>query len=340
MILFGFLSAMIVSSIFRTILAGLVLSYVFYPVYKRLNSRLRMKTVSALLVTLLVFMLLALPASFVINKLSTEVSVGFVVVKQYIESGSMAKCDESSLCGLIPSSFKDASPRVKAILTNSLGKGTDFIINSTSKAILALPGVAATVFIIFFIMYYALKDGEALVDKIKKVLPLKKQRQDALIEQFNQVTSAVVFGTVVVAVIQGILAGIGFYLFGVPSPVIWGMITFIVSLMPFLGPFVIWLPASLLLIFTGYYSADSFTLLRGIGLFLYGLLLVSGIDNVLKPRIIGKKAGIHPALVFIGIIGGFNLFGIVGVVVGPVIIAMLKTALDSYIQEKPEAESS
>ena len=340
MVLFGFLTALIISSLFRTILAGMVLSYVFYPIYKKINSRLKMKTVSALLVTVMVFLLLALPAFFVINKLSTEVSVGFVVMKQYIEGGSRAKCNESSLCELLPSSFKDASPRVKAILTNTLGKATEFIVSGTNKAILALPGVIARVFIIFFIMYYTLKDGEALVDKVKKILPLKKQRQDALIDQFGQVSSAVIYGTVIVAVLQGILAGIGFYLFRVPSPVVWGIITVLVSLVPFMGPFVVWLPAALVLIFTGYYSGDSFVLLRGIGLFLYGLLLVSGIDNVLKPRIIGKKANIHPALVFIGIIGGVNLFGIVGFVVGPVIIAMLKTALESYIQEKSESESS
>ncbi len=340
-LLFGFLSAVIVSSLFRIILAGLVLAYIVYPLYRRINSRLKMKTVSALLMIVLVFLVITLPASFVINQLSSEVSVGFVELKQYLEGGSRANCNDSVLCQLVPSSFSDANPKVKAVLTNTLGKATEYIVNSTSKAVLALPGILASLFIILFIMYYALKDGEVLVDKVKKSLPLKRQRQEALIEQFNQVSSAVIYGTVIVAVLQGILAGIGFYLFGVPKPVVWGMITMIVALVPFLGPFVVWLPASLLLIFTGYYSGDGFTLLRGIGLFLYGLLIVSGIDNVLKPRIIGLKANIHPALVLIGIIGGVNFFGIVGIVVGPVIIAMLKTAIESYVQEKSDsAESS
>ncbi|MBI2144748.1 AI-2E family transporter [Candidatus Woesearchaeota archaeon] len=339
-VLFGFLSALILSSIFRTVLAGLVLSYVFYPIYKRLYARLRMKTVSALIMTVGVMLLLTIPAFLVINKLSTEASVGFVVVKQYLESGGKGiECEGSVLCGLLPHNLKDASPQVKALLTNTLGKGTEFIVTRTTRAILALPGIVLNLFIVFFLMYYLLKDGAVFVDRIKKSLPLRKQRQDALIEQFNQVSSAVIYGTVVIAILQGVLAGIGFYLFGVPSPVIWGVVTLIVSLVPFLGPFIIWLPASLVLIITGYYAGDNFTLLRGVGLFLYGLLLVSGIDNVLKPRIIARKANIHPGLVLIGIIGGINLFGIVGLVVGPVIIAMLKTAFEAYLQEKPAAET-
>lgn len=337
---FGLLSILIISSIVKTILAGLVLSYVFYPLYKKLNSHLKMKTVSALLIMLLVIMLMVVPLSLVMNKLSTEVPFGFVKVKQYIEGGSRGNCEGSVLCELLPATFKDTSPRVKAILINSMGKATEYIASATAKALLALPGILLNLFIVFFIMYYMLKDGEAFIDKVKKSLPLKKQRQDALIDQFSQVSSAVIYGTVIVAILQGILAGIGFYLFGVPSPIVWGMITIIVSLVPFLGPFVIWLPAAFILIFSGYYSGDGLTLLRGIGLFLYGLLLVSGIDNVLKPRIIGKKANIHPALVLIGIIGGVNFFGIVGIVVGPVIMAMLKTALESYLQEKRESETA
>lgn len=336
-VIFGLLAALIVSSLVRTIMAGLIASYIFYPVYKLVYSRLGSKTVSALLVTVLVLLLITVPSFFVINRLSTEVSVSFVIAKQYLEGGAKsAICERGGLCQLIPENIKEVSPAVKALLTNSLGKGTEFIVRKTTETVLSLPGVVLHLFIMFFIMYYMFKDGRVFVEKIKTGFPLQKHRQDALIGQFNQVVSAVIYGTVVVAVLQAVLAGIGFYLFGVPSPVIWAIVTLFVSLVPFLGPFAVWLPASVLLMLNGYYSGDNLILLRGVGLFLYGLLVVSGIDNVLKPRIIAKKARVHPALVLIGIIGGVNFFGIVGFVIGPVIIAMLVTAYETYLQGRSE----
>ena len=336
-VIFGFLAALVISSIFRTIVAGLIISYIFYPAYRFVNSRLKMRTVSALLVTVVVLLLITVPAFFVTNKLSTEVSVAFVVAKQYIEGGTQSvACSKDALCKLVPENLKDLNPKLKASLTNTLGKGTEFVVKKTTEAILSLPGIVLHMFMVFFIMYYMFKDGAGFVEKIKTGFPLKKHRQDALIWQFNQVASAVIYGTVIVAILQAVLAGIGFYLFGMPSPIIWSIATLIVSLVPFLGPFIVWLPASALLMLNGYYSGDNLVFLRGLGLFLYGFLIVSGIDNVLKPRIIAKKARIHPALVFLGIIGGVNLFGIVGFIIGPVIIAMLATAYETYLQGRAE----
>ena len=336
-ILFGFVAALLISSLFKTVIAGLILSYVFFPLYKLVYSRLSMKTVSALLVTVLVLLLLTVPSFFVINKLSTEVSVAFVIVKQYIEGGSRAvKCEGSGLCELIPKNLKDASPKVKAVLTNTLGRGTEYIVNRTTQTVLSLPSIFLHLFIVFFIMYYMFKDGEKFIDKLKNGLPLSKHRQDAIIDQFNHVASAVLYGTVIVALLQALLAGVGFFLFGVPSPVIWAIITLVVSLVPFLGPIVIWLPASALLMLSGYYSGEGLVLLRGIGLFFYGMLIVSGIDNVLKPRLIANRAKVHPALVLLGIIGGINFFGIVGFVIGPVVLAMLATAFETYLKERAQ----
>ena len=336
LILFTILSALILRSVFKTVLAGIILSYIFYPVYGAVYSRLRMKTVSALLITVLVLLLLTVPSYFVAKRLLTEVPTAFVITKQYLGGGKAGECKSGDLCQLIPESIKNADPNTKAVLTSMLGQGTAYITRSISELLRSLPAIVLNLFIVFFIMYYMFKDGVKLVETVKNILPLRKQRQDALIEQFSQVASAVIYGTVIVAVLQGVLAGIGFFLFGVPSPIIWGIITAVVSLIPFLGPYVVWFPVSLVLMASGYYSGEGLILLRGLGLFFYGLLLVSGIDNVLKPRIIGRKAKIHPALVFLGIIGGVNFFGLVGFVIGPVIIAMLKTAFEAYIKERAQ----
>lgn len=339
-VIFGLLAALVVSSLFRAIIAGLVTSYIFYPLYRIVYSRLRMRTLSALLVTILVLALLTVPSYYVAKRLLTEVPTAFVVTKQYLEGGKPSECGKGGLCQLVPENIQNIDPNTKAMLTSTLGKGTEIITNKIRDLLLTLPTILLHLFIMFFIMYYTFKDGKALVEKLKAGFPLQRHRQDALISQFNQVASAVIYGTVVVAVLQAVLAGIGFYLFGVPSPIIWAVITLFVSLVPFLGPFTIWLPASVLLMLNGYYSGDNVFLLKGIGLFLYGLLAVSGIDNILKPRIIAKRTSVHPALVLVGIIGGVNFLGIVGFVIGPVVIAMLVTAYETYIQGRSEEKPS
>ncbi len=300
-------------------LAALILSYVFFPAYRRVFRMTGMKTTSALLVTILIFLLLVVPATFLGMRLLKESGAMPTVIRQYVTG------------------LENLDPKLEAVIVNTVGRGFDYFFNEAPKWVLTkFPSILLHFFIVFFIMYYMFKDGQGLIDRVKRTLPLKRHRQDALIAQFDQVAYAVIYGTVIVALVQGMLAGIGFYLFGIPSPIIWGVVTFIASLVPLLGPFVVWLPASAFLIVSGYSSGDNMTMLRGIGLFVYGLLLVSGIDNIIKPKLIGSKANVHPALVFLGIIGGVNFLGIIGVIVGPVVIAMLKTAVETYLQEKSQ----
>jgi predicted PurR-regulated permease PerM len=335
LLIFGVLAAFVLHSLTKTVLAAFVLSYIFYPLYAFVNSKIKKSTVSALLVTFFVLLLLTIPTLFVVNQLSNEVFTGYIIAKQYIDGDSKSiSCEGSRLCELLPESFVDLSPRVRGILSDALGKGSAYVFNQLTNTLLSITAIVLNLFIIFFIMYYMFKDGHKLVNKVKNIFPISKSRQDSLVTQFNNVLSAVVFGTVVVAVIQSILAGIGYYLFGIPSPIMWALITGVVALVPFLGPVVVWLPASLLLMISGYSSGDGLVFLRGVGLFLYGMLLVSMVDNILKPKIIGSKANVHPALILLGVIGGINFFGIVGIIVGPVIMAMFSTALETYLKEK------
>ena len=175
--------------------------------------------------------------------------------------------------------------------------------------------------------YYFLKDGNKLLAYAKSIIPIKSSHVNVLLKRFNDVTYAVVYGNVVVAVVQGILTCLGFFIFGVQSPLIWGIVTLFTSLIPFLGAVVVWLPASIFLIVAGYSSGDGLTLLRGIGLLLFGLLFISSIDNILKPRLIGGRANLHPALVLLGVIGGLSALGIIGLVIGPVLIALAATTI-------------
>ena len=189
LVLLGLASLIIFRSLFKTIAAGLILGYIFYPLYSLFYALIKRKNLAALLLTILVLIILVVPTFFVANKLRSEVSVAFVVAKQYLEGGAKSiNCQGSGLCQLIPKNLRDASPQTKALLTNSLGKGTEFIVNKTTQAIVSLPGIVLDLFIVFFIVYYTFKDGKTLLEKAKNVIPLPKQKQMAIIGQFTSVT--------------------------------------------------------------------------------------------------------------------------------------------------------
>jgi len=137
-----------------------------------------------------------------------------------------------------------------------------------------------------------------------------------------------------IALIQGALGALGFFLFGISSPLFWGLLMGILSLLPMVGTGLIWVPAALILLLNGIFQ-DSYSLIfKGIGLFLYGLLIVSSLDNILRPKLISEKVKIHSAVILLGILGGVYLFGPLGVIVGPLIFSMTLVLLKAYFNSK------
>ena len=134
---------------------------------------------------------------------------------------------------------------------------------------------------------------------------------------------------ILIAIIQGAVGALGLWLFRAPSPVILGIVMVILIILPVVGAVLIWLPIAIIKILQG----DMF---NGIGLLLFGILILSTIDNFIRPKIIGTRAKIHPVIILIGVLGGIELFGIIGMVLGPLILGILSVFLEFYIQEKSE----
>jgi predicted PurR-regulated permease PerM len=129
---------------------------------------------------------------------------------------------------------------------------------------------------------------------------------------------------------QGVAALIGFYIFGVSLPILWGVLTAFFALIPAVGTAIIWVPASLYLVLSGYLTQDYITIANGIMLFLYGVLIISTIDNILRVKILEAKADVHPLIVIAGMIGGVNLFGVIGLFLGPILLPLLITYFETF----------
>ncbi|HLD06628.1 MAG TPA: AI-2E family transporter [Candidatus Nanoarchaeia archaeon] len=339
-LILAYLVFLIVSPYLKAILMSMLLAYIFYPIYCWLERRTGKKNLSAILTSLAIILLLTIPTLFLVNAAAQEANISFLRMKQIIATGNIFDADctpesTDSLCtttSLLRQAF--TNPEVRIYLEEAVRRMTAVVISGASHAVASLPSFIIQVLIIVFLTFYFFKDGERLILGMKRLLPLKESHQDHVITLFKDTTYAVVYGSIVVALIQGILALVGYLAVGVNAPILWALITAIVALIPFLGTALVWVPISLHFLITGLVSGNTGDIGRGIGLLLYGALIVGTIDNFLKPRLIARKANIHPAVILIGVFGGLAAFGLLGALFGPVLISLFVTFLRIYKEEK------
>ncbi|MBI2657475.1 AI-2E family transporter [Candidatus Woesearchaeota archaeon] len=326
------------------LLTGAIIAYLSYPLYEKTLKRIKNRSIASLIVTILIILIFTLPLILVIGLVSKEAYATYNSINQHNLGTNFIRIvckDESWLSCRTLKSFTGFLPKedLDYYLQSSIEKITGFIINNVSNLAASIPSILLNFFVMVFVIYYLLIDGPSIARRIKNMLPLKEPHKQHVMDKFHDVTIAVFYGNISMAVLQGILGGIGFWLLGVPSPILWGFVMIIFALVPYFGAAVVWLPASLNLIFMGYLQNDSSATTRGIILGVYGLLIISSIDNLLKPRLIGRNGRVHPILVLIGVLGGLSLFGFIGLILGPVLLALLMTFVDIYEEEKAEMEN-
>lgn len=202
----------------------------------------------------------------------------------------------------------------------SIGK---YIGENVSKVFKNAVFLAINFLIMSITTFYFLKDGNTLVDYIKRIIPFSEEQKKKLEQRVKEMVIAAIYGGLAVGVSQGILGGIAFSIFGLPSPVFWGTAMAFFSLVPIFGTFLIWGSASVILVLSG-------SVAKGAGLFLYGVLIISSIDNILKPLIIGGRTKLHLLLIFFSVLGGIKFLGFLGFILGPLITALSLSLLEIY----------
>ncbi|MDD4878745.1 MAG: AI-2E family transporter, partial [Candidatus Nanoarchaeia archaeon] len=179
-----------------------------------------------------------------------------------------------------------------------------------------IPEKIILLFISVAAIFFALRDHAKIREGIRNILPLNEKFKTKIEKRFSGTVDAVLYSMVFVSLLQGIVAGIGFYLFGISTPVLWGFATFLIAMLPFVGPTTVWLPLSIYLFATGKIG-------QAIGLSIYCLLFVTILlDMVWKPKLISEKGKIHPLIAIVGVIGGFGVFGASGIIIGPFVLSL------------------
>jgi predicted PurR-regulated permease PerM len=175
--------------------------------------------------------------------------------------------------------------------------------------------------LVLFTLFYLFLDGPRLVEAFRQRLPLESAQSAAILRRTREVIDASLYGVLATAVLQGILGGLAFWALRVPSPALWGLVMTITALIPLIGTLVVWVPVALYLLVVGDWG-------RALALAVWGGLVISQVDNLLRPRLVGRRAGLHPLVIFFSVLGGLKVFGFLGLFVGPVVVAIALALLD------------
>ena len=222
--------------------------------------------------------------------------------------------------------YDKIAPYQDDILTRAgqmVGVLSKFLINNLSTATSGTVQFLFMMMIMLYSMYFFLMDGGKLIDLILYYLPLEDSEERRLLDKFRSVTRATLKGTAVIGVLQGGLAGAAFAVVGIPGAMFWGALMVVLSVIPGIGTGLIWVPAAVILIAGG-------SLGKGIGLAVFCAVVVGSIDNVVRPRLVGKDTQMPDLLILLGTMGGIMMFGVLGLILGPIVAALFVTIWEMY----------
>ena len=290
----------------------------------------RQRNVASSATVLLIAILVVIPLTLVASALIQEVS-GLVGRFQSGELDLQRSLSEfrSSLpewaANLLAQFELTGLAAVRERLSTALTQGWQLIARQALSFGQVTVNFLLGVFIMLYLLFYLLRDGDTLLAYAQRAIPLPPEQQQALASSFTATVRGVLKGDLVVAVVQGILGGLIFWVLGIGTPILWGALMAVLSLLPLLGTGLVWAPAAIYLLLTG-------SVWKGIVLLAFGTLVISTIDNVLRPVLVGTDVKMPSYVVLVSSLGGIAIFGINGFVIGPLLAALFLTAWEMYLQ--------
>ena len=317
--------SMIRPFVMAVLLAGIFTSLAL-PAYRRILRLVRgRRPVAAILTLLIIVLLIIVPLGSLLGIVTAQAVSVAGSITPWIEQ-KLSHPDEVVVWLQEQVFYDRVEPFQDDILTRAgelVAWLSRFLVSGLSIATAGTVHFLFMLSIMLYAMYFFLIDGEKLLDRILYYVPLADEDERCLLDKFRSVTRATLKGSAVIGALQGGLAGLAFFVVGIPSALFWSVIMMVLSVIPGIGTGLVWVPAAVILIAGGATA-------KGIGLAIFCALVVGSIDNFLRPRLVGQDTQMPDLLILLGTLGGIALFGILGFIVGPIIAAIFVTVWEIY----------
>ena len=298
---------------------ALALAVLFVPLQRRLEVRLKRPSLAALLSVLLIGLMVVVPVVFVGQRLVLQAAKGAEMVQVRVDSGEWRRALQAQprLAAWVDQ-FDEAVdlPGSLKALGSWLSTAAGFIVKGSIYQLISFC-------LTFYLLFYLLRDRRAVLREIRALSPLTGVEMDRLFARVSDAIQATVYGTLAVAPLQGLLGGLMFWALGLSAPLLWGVVMGVLSVVPALGAFVVWIPAALFLGLEGSWG-------KALILSLWGMLVVGTIDNLLRPILVGNRLKLHAVPTFICVVGGLMLFGPAGLILGPMVLTLTLALLEIW----------
>jgi predicted PurR-regulated permease PerM len=306
--------------ILLAIIFGILLAFIFTPLYNKIVKLIKAPKITAILICILLIWLIVLPIWFLLPIIIDQ------SIKLYMASQQLDFV--TPLRKIFPAIFasNDLAAQIGPMIHSFVTNATNSIMNGFANIVLQFPTIMLQTAVVFFTLFFVIKDKERIVSYIQSLLPFSSEVQKKMFKLSKDITSSVLLGQVVLGMMQGVILGAGLFIFKVPNALLLTLFGVIAGILPIVGPALVWVPTAIFL-----FMADN--TFAGVGIIIFGLIS-SFSDSLVRPFFVSRKAELNPAVVLIGMIGGFMMFGVLGFIIGPLILAYLVIILDVY-RKKP-----
>jgi predicted PurR-regulated permease PerM len=300
-----------------------VLAIAFHPLRQYLVRKTGRVSLSAFICTVVVAVTIVLPLLFIVGVAINE----FLALRDYLQQTPAEGTGTTAIEPLrrVSEWFGDRFGIDAAAVMAWIEQHASELGRATAEYSLTIAANITSLVVSFvftmFAMFLLFRDGDRVVARIQDLLPFERARSEAILLHIRDVIYGSVYGVVVIALLQGVLCGVMFSILGIPSAALWGTVTVLTSVLPLVGAAAVWVPGTLYLILTGHW-------VKAIVLAVWGALAISGIDNFVRPRLVGGRVGLSELVMFFVLLGGLQVFGVLGIILGPVVFALAASILD------------
>ncbi len=305
-----------------------VMGWPIHQVVLRLVGHQRQALAAAISVVLFA-LIIVVPLYFILGVITSQALDLADTVNRMINSGELQKSVQQGMGLLNPllERVQDVLHLEKTDLLTQIGKFlgrvSNFLYANLAGLVKGVTNLVIDFFLMLIVAFYLLIDGRHAVDRLLALSPMPVSLNNQIKDEVLSTMRATLTGTVVLALLQGFLGGLGFWIFGVPNSPFWGTLMVFASVVPIVGTATVWVPGGVFLLLTGHTGP-------AIGMMIWCLVAALVCDNFLRPKLIGGLGGLHPLLVFFSVLGGLLLFGVIGLVLGPMVLALLLSLLEVY----------